>query len=97
MEASGMPRFATDLVNPDFAKVAEACGCDGFQVKDPMELESALKQAFSSPKASVVEVFVNPSELIIPSTIDIKTAYKFTQGKIREMFIEKDIKVLFER
>ena len=97
MEASGMPRYATDLVNPDFAKVAEACGCEGLQVTDPMELESALKQAFSSKKPSVVEVFVNPSELIIPSTIDLKTAYKFTQGKIREMFVEKDIKVLFER
>lgn len=97
MEASGMPRYVTDLVNPDFAKVAEACGFEGITVKEPADLMPALKHALASPKPVLLDVFVNPSELIIPSKIDPITAFKFMQGKVREMLIEKDIKVLFEK
>ena len=97
MEASGYPRFATDLVNPDFAKVAEACGCVGIRVEKPEELEEALKTALKTSKPVLIDVMVNPSELILPSKIDLETAWKFTQGKVKEVFVEKNIKVLFER
>lgn len=97
MEASGMPRYATDLINPDFAKVAEACGMEGVTVKEPSEFMPALQQALSSKKPILLDVFVNPTELIIPSEIDPITAFKFMQGKVREMLIEKDTKVLFEK
>lgn len=97
MEASGLPRYATDLVNPDFAKVADACGVVGISVKKPKELIPALQKAMKSKKPVLLDVFVNPTELIIPSEIDPLTAYKFMQGKVREMLIEKNIKVLFEK
>ncbi|NQX89227.1 MAG: hypothetical protein HRT77_11240 [Halioglobus sp.] len=96
MEAAGLPRFGTDLVNPDFAKVAEACGFEGITVRDPQALLPALTHALNTPKPVLIDVFVNPNELIIPSKIDPRTAYKFMQGKVKEMLIEKDIKVLFE-
>ena len=97
MEANGMPRYATDLVNPDFAKVAEACGFEGITVKKPSELMGALKHALSTPKPVLLDVFVNPSELIVPSKIDPATAVKFMEGKVKEVLIEKNIKTLFER
>ena len=97
MEASGMPRYVTDLVNPDFAKVAEASGFIGITVKKPKDLIPALKKAIKAKKPVLLDVHVNPTELIIPSEIDPVTAYKFMQGKIREMLVEKDIKVLFEK
>lgn len=96
MEAAGYPRFATDLVNPDFAKVAEACGCIGMTVKKPHELESTLKKAFKQKKPVVVEVFVNPDELIIPPKIELSAAWKFTTGKVKEMVIERKIQNLFK-
>lgn len=96
MEASGMPRYATDLVNPDFAKVAEACGFEGITVREPKELMPALKYALATPKPVLLNVFINPNELLIPPKLDAAAAYKFMAGKVREMFIEKDIKVLFE-
>ncbi len=97
MEAAGYPRYATELVNPDFAKVAQACGGVGITIKNPKHLRQGLEQALATNKPTIVDVFVNPSELIIPPQIDIKNAWLFTQGKIKEMLIEKDIKVLFER
>lgn len=89
MEASGLPRFATDLVNPDFAKVAEACSGIGISVEKPDELESALKQALKSDKPVLVNVKVNPNELIIPPKIDPSTAWRFMQGKIKEVLLER--------
>ena len=97
MEAAGYPRFATDLVNPDFAKIAEACGGQGISVSDPKQLRQALSVALSSNKPTIVDVKVNPNELIIPPAVSLKDAWLFTQGKIKEMLIEKNIKVLFER
>ncbi|MCF6765520.1 thiamine pyrophosphate-dependent enzyme [Thiotrichales bacterium 19S3-7] len=96
MEAAGYPRFATDLVNPDFSQVAEACGCLGMKVTKPSELESTLKEALGQTKPVVVEVCVNPDELIIPPEIDFISAWKFTTGKIKEMVIEKNIQNLFK-
>ncbi|MBK2125322.1 thiamine pyrophosphate-dependent enzyme [Fangia hongkongensis] len=96
MEAAGYPRFATDLVNPEFAEVAKACGCVGMVVKKPNELKSALKEALTMNQPVLVEVFVNPDELIMPPEIDLTTAWKFTTGKIKEMVIERKIQNLFK-
>lgn len=97
MEASGFPRFATDLVNPDFAEVARACQCEGVTVKNYDELDGALSQALKSRKPTLVEVFVNPNELIIPPKMDFATAMKYMQGKLKEVLVEESISVLFER
>jgi thiamine pyrophosphate-dependent acetolactate synthase large subunit-like protein len=91
MEASGMARYATDLVNPDFAMVAEACGGVGIEVSDPAELEAAMARASATPKATLLNVKVNPDELILPPRIDPKTAWRFTHGKIKEVFLERDL------
>ncbi|MCL1127653.1 thiamine pyrophosphate-dependent enzyme [Shewanella surugensis] len=95
MEASGYPRFATDLVNPKFSDVANACGCIGIEVKKPEQLKQVLKDALVMNKPVVVEVYVNPDELILPPKIDIATAWKFTTGKVKEMLIERKIQNLF--
>ncbi|MFZ9035945.1 MAG: thiamine pyrophosphate-dependent enzyme [Francisellaceae bacterium] len=95
MEAAGYPRYVTDLVNPNYKDVAIAHGCDGIRVQHINELEPALIQAFKNIKPTVIEVFVNPDELIIPPKIDLSTAWKFTTGRVKEMFIEKKIKSLF--
>jgi thiamine pyrophosphate-dependent acetolactate synthase large subunit-like protein len=91
MEASGMARYATNLVNPDFAMVAEACGGVGIDVSDPSELDGAIAKALATPKATLLNVKVNPDELILPPKIDAKAAWKFTHGKIKEVLLERDL------
>ena len=87
MEATGYPEFgdATDLVNPDFAKWAEACGGVGFSVSDPEELTSALNQAFSLSKPCIIDVFVDPRELTMPPKIEPAQAWGFSISKIKEI------------
>jgi pyruvate oxidase len=56
----GFPKYGTELINPNFAEFAESCGGDGFDVRRPDELESALGKAMDSPKPSIVNVHTNP-------------------------------------
>ncbi len=46
IKAAGILSFGTDLDNPDFAKLADACGSSVRNVEDPGELEPALRAAF---------------------------------------------------
>jgi pyruvate oxidase len=48
--------LGSDLTNPDFIKVAEACGMAGFRVTDSSELDKVLEQALSLPGPVLVDV-----------------------------------------
>lgn len=54
--AGGWDKWATDLVNPDFAAYAESCGGLGIKVSQKEELESALKQLFGYPGPGLLEI-----------------------------------------
>ncbi|WP_243310007.1 biosynthetic-type acetolactate synthase large subunit [Fundidesulfovibrio agrisoli] len=53
-------------VAPDFVKLAEAYGADGFRVKKAEDMEATLKAAFASPKPCIVDVLVDPEENVYP-------------------------------
>jgi pyruvate dehydrogenase (quinone) len=69
MKAAGLLPFATEIANPDFAKVAEACGLLGIRVEAPAQVEAAITQAFASPGPALVDVVVNRQELAMPPSI----------------------------
>ncbi len=85
MKAVGVVSFGTDLVNPDFAKLAEACGIYGRYVDDPGELEDALRAAFEHPGPALVSVKVARHELSLPPTIDFEEAKGFGIYMIKAM------------
>jgi pyruvate dehydrogenase (quinone) len=74
MKAAGVVSFGTDLVNPDFAKLADACGIFGRHVEDPGELEETLRAAFSHPGPALVSVNVARHELSLAPTIEFEQA-----------------------
>jgi pyruvate dehydrogenase (quinone) len=61
-EDLGNPDYGIALQPVQFAKIAEACGAEGYSCKRPEELESVLKRALSSSRPAVVEVDVDPDE-----------------------------------
>lgn len=54
--AGGWDKWATDLVNPDFAAYAESCGGMGIQVNQKEQLEMAMKQLFKHVGPGLLEV-----------------------------------------
>ncbi|MCW3094663.1 MAG: thiamine pyrophosphate-dependent enzyme possible carboligase or decarboxylase, partial [Chthonomonadaceae bacterium] len=70
MKAAGFLDFATELVNPNFAKMAEAAGLLGLTVETPEQLGPALTRAFEHKGPALVEVLVNRQELAMPPALD---------------------------
>jgi pyruvate dehydrogenase (quinone) len=83
MKAAGIVNFGTDLVNPNFAAVAESLGLFGRRVEHPGELEQALTDALRHDGPAVVDVVTARQELSIPPTITAEQAKGFSLWAIR--------------
>jgi pyruvate dehydrogenase (quinone) len=70
MKAAGFLDFATDLHNPDFAKMAEAAGLLGLTAETPEQVRPMLAQALQHDGPALVEVVVNRQELAMPPSIE---------------------------
>ena len=60
----------TDLKNPDFAKLAEACGLSGWRVEREGDLESAMRAWLAADGPALLDVRVNRMELVMPPEIE---------------------------
>ena len=78
MKAAGLISFGTDLVNPDFARLADAAGILGIRVEKPEELRPALTRALQHDGPALVDVIVNRQELAIPPSISAEQALGFS-------------------
>ena len=57
----------TDMgAQPDFVKLAEAYGAEGYRISTEDELESVLEKALHSPKAAIIDVRVAREENVYP-------------------------------
>jgi pyruvate dehydrogenase (quinone) len=77
MKAGGFLDFATDLKNPDFAKIAEAAGLLGLRAETAEQVEPAIAQALNHDGPALVEVLVSRQELSMPPTITYEQARNF--------------------
>ena len=77
MKAGGFVDFATDLHNPDFAKIAEGSGFLGLTAATPDQVEPMIKQALTYDGPALVEVLVSRQELSMPPTITLEEAKGF--------------------
>jgi pyruvate oxidase len=60
-KAEGYPNFGTDLLNPDFAAYATACGCIGIKVSRPEELPRVVEQALNNKDSvTLLDVETDP-------------------------------------
>ena len=78
MMSAGLVPFGTELKNPDFSKVAEACGLLGHRVTTPEELKPALQKGFAHDGPALIEVMVARRELSMPPTITAEQALGFS-------------------
>jgi pyruvate dehydrogenase (quinone) len=83
MKATGFLSHATDLVNPDFAMIAEGTGILGLHVDDPEQLRPALEQAFAHPGPALVDIAVNRQELAMPPTLKLDQIVDFNLYMIK--------------
>jgi len=83
-EAKGLPEHSIDLLNPDFVKFAEACGGVGFRVDHPDALRETFERAIALDKPAIIDIDIDPDELIMPPKITLEQALNFGIAKVRE-------------
>jgi len=83
MKAAGLIDYGTELINPDFAKLAESADILGIRVEKPEELRPALIKALAHDGPALVDVLVNRQELSMPPTITREQALGFSLYMIR--------------
>lgn len=56
----------SELVNPDFVKLAEAYGAEGLRVTDPAGIAPALEQAIASARPVMIDFVIEREENVLP-------------------------------
>ncbi len=59
-KTEGYQNFGTDLLNPDFARYADACGGVGFRVSKPEDFQKVVQQALGMKKPVLIDVATDP-------------------------------------
>lgn len=85
-EASGLPDYGTELANPDYAAVAEACGGLGITIERPEDIAPAIDRALAAKKATVINVMIEPDALVMPPEFKLGQAVNFSLAKMKELF-----------
>jgi len=97
----GLVPVYTDLLNPNFGEVAKAMGLWGHMVARAGDLEEAVGEWLAQPGPAVLDVKVNPMQLVMPPSpfispeamvgMGVYTAKAMLQGKggdVWEMVVE---------
>ena len=83
MKAAGLVDYGTDLLNPNFTRLAESADIFGIRAEKPEEVRPALSQALAHDGPALVEVLVSRQELSMPPTISLEQALGFGLYLIR--------------
>ena len=82
----GNPASGTRFLNPDYAKLAEACHCKGISVGTYDELMPAVEEAMAYDGMVIVDCHVDPEALMIPPAVTTHMALNYMKSEIRSWF-----------
>jgi pyruvate dehydrogenase (quinone) len=83
MKANGFLETGTELVNPNFAAMAEAIGVRAIRVEDPKELETAIATILAHDGPALLDVVTNSQELAMPPTVKMEQVKGFGLWALR--------------
>jgi pyruvate dehydrogenase (quinone) len=75
MKVEGLLNAYTDLVNPDFSRVAEAIGFHARRVEKAADLDSAVKDWLAQPGPALLDVVTSRMELVMPPFVGAEQAF----------------------
>jgi pyruvate dehydrogenase (quinone) len=76
--STGFLATGTDLINPNFAAMAEAAGVRGIRIEDPGEVDNGIAAALAHNGPVLIDAVVARTELAMPPAITVEMAKGFT-------------------
>lgn len=70
MQVAGIPDWETNMINPDFQKIAEAMGIAAMTITTPEETEAGIEKALATEGPALVNVMTDPAALALPPHIE---------------------------
>jgi pyruvate dehydrogenase (quinone) len=89
MEVAGLPDNETDMINPDFALIAQAMGITSKNVTEPNKVEQAIQTALSTPGPYLLSIHTNPNALAMPPKVNTKQVVGMTKSMMKLMLSGK--------
>ncbi|HIF9190082.1 TPA: ubiquinone-dependent pyruvate dehydrogenase [Photobacterium damselae] len=86
MKAAGFVSNATDLHNPSFAAIANACGIKGIKVSEPKKLNEAVDELLAHQGPALLEVITDKHELSMPPKIQLAQEKGFAIYMLKALF-----------
>lgn len=69
----GNPEYGVEFSPIDFTKFAQACGGEGYTIREPAEVDSVISEAMSAKdKPTIIEAYVDPFEPPMPPKVDLE-------------------------
>ena len=80
MRVEGYMDWQTDMVNPDFIKLAEAMNIAAWEAKESKDVKQALEQGFQHDGPAIINIFTDPNALAMPPAVDFEQIKGFAQS-----------------
>jgi pyruvate dehydrogenase (quinone) len=84
-KSTGFINTGTELVNPDFAAMANAIGVRGIRLKDPGDVEDGIAAALAHDGPVLIDAVVNRTELAMPPSITVEMAKGFSLYMVKSL------------
>jgi pyruvate dehydrogenase (quinone) len=84
MEVAGIPDVETDMLNPNFNKLAEAMGMPGVTINNPAEVKTTLQKVLQQAGPVLITIQTDPNALAMPPKIefDQMKGFAYYMGKM---------------
>lgn len=86
MQVQGYPDWQTDMVNPDFVKVAEAMNIKAWSVEKSEGVKTALTEAFTHDGPALVSIFTDPNALAMPPQVTMNEVKGYATSFAKLLF-----------
>lgn len=94
MKAAGLLDFATELENPDFARVGDAMGVKGWRVERSKDLPGAVAEFLAHDGPAILDVVTERQELAIPPAVSLEQAKGFALFAVRTVLSGKGTELI---
>ena len=85
MRVQGYVDWQTDMVNPDFVKLAESMNITAWEAKESSEVEQALLNGFKHKGPAIINIFTDPNALAMPPSITFEQIKGFAKSMTKLM------------
>lgn len=84
MLVEGYMDWQTDMVNPDFVKLAESMNIAAWEARESKDVETALTNGFNHNGPAIINIFTDPNALAMPPTVSFEQVKGFAtaMGKL---------------